>query len=62
MIFYDGLAADDPDWSSYVWDLSDLTGQRKNIKTMLSVKMGLRELASLSFLGLLGLCLPTWGF
>ncbi|KAH7522509.1 hypothetical protein FEM48_Zijuj07G0146100 [Ziziphus jujuba var. spinosa] len=47
---YWGLAvqhgADDPDRSKLVRDLSDLTGEG-NIESMLSVEMGLRELASL---------------
>ncbi|XP_015888422.2 coiled-coil domain-containing protein SCD2 isoform X1 [Ziziphus jujuba] len=38
--------ADDPDRSKLVRDLSDLTGEG-NIESMLSVEMGLRELASL---------------
>ncbi|KAF3441430.1 hypothetical protein FNV43_RR15344 [Rhamnella rubrinervis] len=38
--------ADDPDRSKPVRDLSDLTGEG-NIESMLSVEMGLRELASL---------------
>jgi len=37
---------DDPDRSKLVRDISDLTGEG-NIETMLSVEMGLRELASL---------------
>ncbi|OIW15380.1 hypothetical protein TanjilG_24365 [Lupinus angustifolius] len=38
--------ADDPDRSNLVRDLNDLTGEG-NIESMLSVEMGLRELASL---------------
>lgn len=41
-----GLGGDDPDRSKLVRDLSDLTGEG-NIESMLSVEMGLRELASL---------------
>ncbi|KAF1871132.1 hypothetical protein Lal_00020866 [Lupinus albus] len=41
-----GPDADDPDRSKLVCDLNDLTGEG-NIESMLSVEMGLRELASL---------------
>lgn len=41
-----GAGGDDPDRSKLVRDISDLTGEG-NIETMLSVEMGLRELASL---------------
>ncbi|OIW19929.1 hypothetical protein TanjilG_30843 [Lupinus angustifolius] len=41
-----GPDADDPDRSKLVRDLNDLTGEG-NIESMLSVEMGLRELASL---------------
>lgn len=41
-----GAGGGDPDRSKIVRDLSDLTGEG-NIESMLSVEMGLRELASL---------------
>jgi len=41
--------ADGPDRSKLVRDLNDLAGEG-NIETMLSVEMGLRELASLKVL------------
>lgn len=41
-----GTGGDDPDRSKLVRDISDLTGEG-NIESMLSVEMGLRELASL---------------
>ena len=41
-----GAGGGDPDRSKLVRDLNDLTGEG-NIESMLSVEMGLRELASL---------------
>lgn len=41
-----GVGGGDPDRSKLVRDLSDLTGEG-NIESMLSVEMGLKELASL---------------
>lgn len=41
-----GAVGGDPDRSKVARDMSDLTGEG-NIETMLSVEMGLRELASL---------------
>lgn len=43
---YNDPGGDDPDRSKPARDMSDLTGEG-NIETMLSVEMGLRELASL---------------
>ena len=44
-----GPGADGPDRSKLVRDLNDLAGEG-NIESMLSVEMGLRELASLKVL------------
>lgn len=41
-----GTGSDDPDRSKPARDMGDLTGEG-NIESMLSVEMGLRELASL---------------
>lgn len=44
--FLDAAGGDDSDRSKFARDLNDLTGEG-NIESMLSVEMGLRELASL---------------
>lgn len=46
VLFFDTTGGDDSDRSKFARDLNDLTGEG-NIESMLSVEMGLRELASL---------------
>lgn len=51
VFIYIGAGGDDSDRSKLARDLNDLTGEG-NIESMLSVEMGLRELASLKVFNL----------